>query len=39
VNVAYDFTSPRAASYQLAQMIILPRLEARTHALDVGPRC
>jgi hypothetical protein len=34
VKVAYVFTSPRAASYKLAQMI-LPQLEAGTHGVDV----
>jgi DsrE/DsrF-like family len=34
MKVAYVFTSPRAASYKLAQMI-LPQLEAGTHGVDV----
>lgn len=34
MKVAYVFTSPRAASYKLAQMI-LPQLEAGTHRVDV----
>src|SRR5689334_25068384 len=34
MKVAYVFTSPRSASYKLAQMI-LPQLEAGTHAVDV----
>ncbi|NND84176.1 MAG: DsrE family protein [Acidimicrobiia bacterium] len=34
MKVAYILKSPRAASYQLAQMI-LPQLEAGTHGVDV----
>jgi len=34
VKVAYVFTSPRAASYKVAQMI-LPQLEAGTHGVEV----
>ena len=34
MKVAYVFTSPRAASYKLAKMI-LPQLEAGTHGVDV----
>ena len=34
MKVAYVFTSPRTASYKLAQMI-LPQLEAGTHGVDV----
>ena len=34
MKVAYVLTSPRAASYKLAQMI-LPQLEAGTHGVDV----
>lgn len=34
MQVAYVFTSPRASSYKLAQMI-LPQLEAGTHGVDV----
>ena len=33
MKVAYVFTSPRAATYKLAQMI-LPQLEAGTHGVD-----
>ena len=35
MNVAYVFTSPRAASYKLGLMI-LPQLEAGTHGVDVA---
>ncbi|HET9264238.1 MAG TPA: hypothetical protein VFO14_14395 [Vicinamibacterales bacterium] len=35
MNVAYVFTSPRAASYKLGLMI-LPQLEADTHGVDVA---
>jgi hypothetical protein len=35
LKVAYVFTSPRAATYKLAQMI-LPQLEAGTHGVDVA---
>jgi len=34
MKVAYVFTSPRAATYKLAKMI-LPQLEAGTHAVTV----
>lgn len=34
MKVAYLFTSPRAASYKLGQMI-LPQLEAGTHGVEV----
>ncbi len=34
MKVAYVFTSPRAATYKLAQMI-LPQLEAGTHRVTV----
>ncbi|MGZ8754889.1 MAG: SaoD/DsrE family protein, partial [Acidimicrobiia bacterium] len=34
MKVAYIFSSPRAASYKLAQMV-LPQLEAGTHGVDV----
>ncbi|MFQ3609968.1 MAG: SaoD/DsrE family protein [Fimbriimonadales bacterium] len=34
MKVAYVFTSPRAASYKLGQMI-LPQLEAGTHGVEV----
>jgi len=34
MKVAYVFTSPRASSYKLAQMI-LPQLEAGTHGVEV----
>ena len=34
MKVAYVFTSPRAATYKLAQMI-LPQLEAGTHGVTV----
>jgi hypothetical protein len=34
MTVAYVFTSPRAATYKLAQMI-LPQLEAGTHGVTV----
>jgi hypothetical protein len=34
MKVAYIFSSPRAASYRLAQMV-LPQLEAGTHGVDV----
>jgi hypothetical protein len=34
MKIAYVFTSPRAASYKLAQMI-LPQLEAGTHGVTV----
>ncbi|MGA7271971.1 MAG: SaoD/DsrE family protein [Acidimicrobiia bacterium] len=34
MKVAYVFTSPRAASYKLGQMI-LPQLEAGTHGAEV----
>ena len=34
MKVAYVFTSPRAASYKLAQMI-LPQLEAGSHGVTV----
>lgn len=34
MKVAYVFTSPRAASYKLGQMI-LPQLEAGTHRVQV----
>jgi hypothetical protein len=34
LKVAYVFTSPRAASYKLGQMI-LPQLEAGTHGVEV----
>ncbi|MDV6014750.1 SaoD/DsrE family protein [Haloechinothrix sp. LS1_15] len=34
MRVAYVFTSPRASSYKLAQMI-LPQLEAGTHGAEV----
>ena len=34
MKVAYVFTSPRAASYKLGQMI-LPQLEAGTHVVEV----
>jgi hypothetical protein len=34
MKVAYVFTSPRAATYKLAQMI-LPQLEAGTHGVSV----
>ncbi len=34
MKVAYILKSPRAATYQLAQMI-LPQLEAGTHGVDV----
>lgn len=34
MKVAYVFTSPRAATYKLAQMI-LPQLEAGTHRVGV----
>lgn len=34
MKVAYVFSSPRAASYKLGQMI-LPQLEAGTHGVDV----
>jgi hypothetical protein len=34
MKVAYVFTSPRAATYKLAQMI-LPQLEAGTHRVNV----
>lgn len=34
MKVAYIFTSPRAASYKLGQMI-LPQLEAGTHGVEV----
>jgi hypothetical protein len=35
MKVAYVFTSPRAGSYKLGQMI-LPQLEAGTHGVDVA---
>jgi hypothetical protein len=35
MKVAYVFTSPRAASYKLGQMI-LPQLEAGTHGVEVA---
>lgn len=34
MKIAYVFTSPRAASYKLGQMI-LPQLEAGTHGVQV----
>jgi hypothetical protein len=34
MKVAYVFTSPRAASYKVGQMI-LPQLEAGTHGVEV----
>lgn len=34
MKVAYVFTSPRASSYKLGQMI-LPQLEAGTHGVEV----
>jgi len=34
MKVAYVFASPRSSSYKLGQMI-LPQLEAGTHAVDV----
>jgi hypothetical protein len=34
MKVAYIFSSPRAASYKLAQMV-LPQLEAGTHGVEV----
>jgi hypothetical protein len=34
MKVAYIFSSPRAASYRLAQMV-LPQIEAGTHGVEV----